>query len=97
MWTMSSGRSSQISFTAYCSNIMGTFVFIIGIASIAYAANIMENMITKEKRIAFSDASGDYDREICSTIFNCYGRDGRSHYSCGFIGRDYALSCTSFV
>ena len=28
-------------------------VFIIGIASIAYAANIMENMITKEKRIAF--------------------------------------------
>ena len=53
MWTMSSGRSSQISFTAYCSNIMGTFVFIIGIASIAYAANIMENMITKEKRIAF--------------------------------------------
>jgi hypothetical protein len=32
---------------------MGTFVFIIGIASIAYAANIMENMITKEKRIAF--------------------------------------------
>ena len=53
MWTMSSGRPSQISFTAYCSNIMGTFVFIIGIASIAYAANIMENMITKEKRIAF--------------------------------------------
>ena len=53
MWTMSSGRSSQISFTAYCSNIMGTFVFIIGIASIAYAANIMENMITKEKRIIF--------------------------------------------
>ena len=53
MWTMSSGRSSQISFTAYCSNIMGTFVFIIGIDSIAYAANIMENMITKEKRIAF--------------------------------------------
>ena len=53
MWTMSSGRSSQISFTTYCSNIMGTFVFIIGIASIAYAANIMENMITKEKRIAF--------------------------------------------
>lgn len=97
MWTMSSGRSSQISFTAYCSNIMGTFVFIIGIASIAYAANIMENMITKEKTYRFSDASGDYDREICSTIFNCYGRDGRSHYSCRFIGRDYALSCTSFV
>lgn len=23
MWTMSSGRSSQISFTTYCSNIMG--------------------------------------------------------------------------
>lgn len=97
MWTMSSGRSSQISFTTYCSNIMGTFVFIIGIASIAYAANIMENMITKRKTYRFSDASGDYDREICSTIFNCYGRDGRSHYSCRFIGRDYALSCTSFV
>ena len=92
MWTMSSGRSSQISFTAYCSNIMGTFVFIIGIASIAYAANIMENMITKEKRIAFLMLPA-----ICSTIFNCYGRDGRSHYSCRFIGRDYALSCTSFV
>ena len=44
---------SQMAFQHYCSNIMGTFVFIIGIASIAYAANIMENMITKEKRIAF--------------------------------------------
>ena len=52
MWTMSSGRSSQISFTTYCSNIMGTFVFIIGIASIAYAANIMENMITKRKNVS---------------------------------------------
>ena len=51
----------------------------------------------KRKTYRFSDASGDYDREICSTIFNCYGRDGRSHYSCRFIGRDYALSCTSFV
>lgn len=49
----------------------------------------------KRKTYRFSDASGDYDREICSTIFNCYGRDGRSHYSCRFIGRDYALSCTS--
>ncbi len=49
----SSRRSSQMAFTAYCSNILGTFVFIIGIFSIVYAANIMENMITKEKRIAF--------------------------------------------
>ncbi len=97
MWTMSSGRSSQISFTTYCSNIMGTFVFIIGIASIAYAANIMENMITKEKRIAFLMLPATMYRRNCSTIFNCYGRDGRSHYSCRFIGRDYALSCTSFV
>ena len=33
---------------SYCSNIMGTFAFIIGIFGIVYAANIMENMITKE-------------------------------------------------
>ena len=32
---------------------MGTYAFIIGIFGIVYAANIMENMITKEKRIAF--------------------------------------------
>lgn len=97
MWTMSSGRSSQISFTTYCSNIMGTFVFIIGIASIAYAANIMENMITKEKRIAFLMLPATMIEKFVARFFNCYGRDGRSHYSCRFIGRDYALSCTSFV
>ena len=44
---------SQMAFQHYCSNIMGTFAFIIGIFGIVYAANIMENMITKEKRIAF--------------------------------------------
>ena len=48
--------SKQVTYSAfqhYCSNIMGTFAFIIGIFGIVYAANIMENMITKEKRIAF--------------------------------------------
>ena len=40
---------SQMAFQHYCSNIMGTFAFIIGIFGIVYAANIMENMITKEK------------------------------------------------
>ena len=44
---------SQMAFQHYCSNIMGAFAFIIGIFGIVYAANIMENMITKEKRIAF--------------------------------------------
>ena len=44
---------SQMAFQHYCSNIMGTFAFIIGIFGIVNAANIMENMITKEKRIAF--------------------------------------------
>ena len=39
----------------------------------------------QRKTYRFSDASGDYDREICSTIFNCYGRDGRSHYSLSLI------------
>ncbi len=32
---------------------LGAFLFIIGIVSLVYAANIMENMITKEKRISF--------------------------------------------
>ena len=40
---------SQMAFQHYCSNIMGTFAFIIGIFGIVYAANIMENMITKLK------------------------------------------------
>ncbi|WP_455672091.1 hypothetical protein [Phocaeicola sp.] len=53
MWGMISGSSAQISFNAYCSNVMGSFIFIIGIAAIVYASNIMENMITKEKRISF--------------------------------------------
>lgn len=53
MWTMSSGKPSRISFDGYCSNVMVSFVFIISIAGFTYAANIMENMITKEKRIAF--------------------------------------------
>lgn len=32
---------------------LGIFLFIIGIVSLVYAANIMENMTTKEKRISF--------------------------------------------
>ena len=43
----------QVAFQHYCSNVLGAFVLIIGIFGIVYAANIMENMITKEKRIAF--------------------------------------------
>lgn len=53
MLKIGSYGSSQMVFQQYCSNIMGAFVFIIGIAGMVYAANIMENMITKEKRIAF--------------------------------------------
>lgn len=57
VFTMSKQASSysdpQVAFQHYCSNVLGAFVFIIGIFGIVYAANIMENMITKEKRIAF--------------------------------------------
>lgn len=88
---------SQMAFQHYCSNIMGTFAFIIGIFGIVYAANIMENMITKEKTYRFSDASGNYDREICSTILDCYGRIGCGCLCCGVIGGNYPLSVTSFI
>lgn len=57
MWGMSGNENtfadSGMSFNRYCSTIMGAFVFIIGITGLVYAANIMENMITKEKRISF--------------------------------------------
>lgn len=57
VFTMSKQASSysdpQVAFQHYCSNVQGAFVLIIGIFGIVYAANIMENMITKEKRIAF--------------------------------------------
>lgn len=57
VFTMSKQASSysdpQVAFQHYCSNVLGVFVLIIGIFGIVYAANIMENMITKEKRIAF--------------------------------------------
>ena len=57
VFTMSKQASSysdpQVAFQHYCSNVLGAFVLIIGIFVIVYAANIMENMITKEKRIAF--------------------------------------------
>lgn len=57
MWGMSGNENtfadSGMFFNRYCSTIMGAFVFIIGIAGLVYAANIMENMITKEKRISF--------------------------------------------
>lgn len=57
VFTMSKQASSysdpQVAFQHYCSNVLGAFVLIIGIFGIVYAANIMENMITKEKRIAF--------------------------------------------
>lgn len=49
----SSYSDPQTAFQHYCSNVLGAFALIIGIFSIVYAANIMENMITKEKRIAF--------------------------------------------
>lgn len=48
-----SNGNPQMAFQQYSTTVMGMFIFIIGIASLAYAANIMENMITKEKRIAF--------------------------------------------
>ena len=57
VFTMSKQASSysdpQVAFQHYCSNVLGAFVLIISIFGIVYAANIMENMITKEKRIAF--------------------------------------------
>lgn len=48
-----SNSNPQMAFQQYSTTVMGMFIFIIGIASLTYAANIMENMITKEKRIAF--------------------------------------------
>ena len=51
MWGMKA--TSDMSFHSYCTNVLGSFVFIVGIVATVYAANIMENMITKEKRIAF--------------------------------------------
>ena len=92
MWTMSSGRSSQISFTAYCSNIMGTFVFIIGIASIALCCQHYGKHDYQRKTHRFSDASGNHDREICGTVLNCYGRTGGGCLCCGVIGGNYPLS-----
>ena len=57
MWGASNNASAfsdpAMFFNRCCSNIMASFVLIVGIASLAYAANIMENMITKEKRISF--------------------------------------------
>ena len=57
VFTMSKQASSYsdplVAFQHYCYNVLGAFVLIIGIFGIVYAANIMENMITKEKRIAF--------------------------------------------
>lgn len=43
----------QVMYNHYCSNIMASFIFIVGIASFVYAASIMENMMTKEQRIYF--------------------------------------------
>lgn len=37
----------------FCQSMMSTFMIIIGIVAFVYASNIMENMITKEKRISF--------------------------------------------
>lgn len=53
MLKFGSNGNPQMAFQQYSTTVMGAFIFIIGIASLAYAANIMENMITKEKRIAF--------------------------------------------
>lgn len=43
----------QMAFHYYTTSVMGVIIFIIGITANVYAANIMENMVTKEKRIAF--------------------------------------------
>lgn len=57
MWGMSGNDNAfadpGVFYQRFCSNITGAFTFIIGIASLVYAANIMENMITKEKRISY--------------------------------------------
>lgn len=49
----SRGGDYQIMYNQYCSNVMASFIFIVGIASFVYAASIMENMMTKEQRIYF--------------------------------------------
>ncbi len=101
VFTMSKQASSysdpQVAFQHYCSNVLGAFVLIIGIFGIVYAANIMENMITKEKRIAFLMLTGNHDREICGTVLNCYGRTGGGCLCCGVIGGNYPLSVTPFI
>ena len=56
LFTMSvqgSYSDPQIAFQRYCYNVMGTFTLSICFFGFYYAAGMMENMITKEKRIAF--------------------------------------------
>lgn len=57
MWGMSGEEGAwpepEFNFYRACHGCMSAFTFIILIAALAYASNIMENMTTKEKRIAF--------------------------------------------
>ena len=77
---------------------MGTFVFIIGIASIALCCQHYGEHDYQRKTHRFSDASGDHDREICSTIFNCYGRDWpQPSIVAASLAEITRYLCTSFV
>lgn len=57
MWSMSGEQrwfeNSEQAFGNYCGSMFGTFMFIIALLSFVYASSIMENMMTKEKRISF--------------------------------------------
>lgn len=89
MWGVSHDNVSadpDMYFNQYCTVIMGAFAFIIGIISLVYAANIMENMIKKRETDLFPDASGYHDREVCGPLPACYDRLCTGGSSCCFIG-----------
>lgn len=57
LWGMSANAKNTFIdpdtyFNRYCANLTGAFILITGICCLIYASNVMENMNTKEKRIA---------------------------------------------
>lgn len=56
MWGLSMSHASSTpdsSFFHFCTNLLVAFTIIVSIASLIYASGIMDNMVTKEKRISF--------------------------------------------
>lgn len=58
MWGMSVNAENTFAnpvlfFTRYCTNVMGSFIFIFMLGSLIYASGILDNMKNKEMRISF--------------------------------------------